>query len=358
MENIYEKLRTRLDQIGFGYPKTEDGSEFVFLKRFYSEKDAEIIINMANGYQTAADFAKHTGMDEEDAEKSLYDMSKRGLIYREKIDGSYHYRHVPIVHGTYEFNVNNFDKEWLPKLMKTLGTSGFREQIYANKNTPFFRAIPAGRDVVDGEILLYDDIDAILDSHSVFAITPCACRTNPRYRDAPVCEHPTDTCLTLSGFAAYAVENGFGRYVTREEAKEMLQEGIKDDRVIQVINSRQSEVICSCCSCSCGVIRGRKQFGGMDLWSNYYCERDLSKCVGCGACEKHCQVNAIDATRIDLTHCIGCGLCVRHCPQKALHLKKKENAYNPPETVFDAYSQMSEDLEYVKFIMHWQDKRR
>lgn len=352
---IYQKLRERLDRLGPGYPKTEDGKEYVFLRRFYSPKDAETILNMSDGYQTAADYASTAGVPVKEAETQLYDMSKRGLIYREKCDGVYRYHLVPLVHGTYEFNINNFDNAWLTPFFQTLGTPGFREQMYANKHTPFFRAIPGSKQLVKGGAAgPYDDIEAILARESAFALSPCACRTNPKFRGVASCDHPTDTCLLLGGFADYAVENGFGHYVSRDEALKMLQDGLDDDRVIQVINSKQSEVICSCCSCSCGVLRGRKQFGNMELWSNYYAVRDEDRCTRCGTCEKHCQVGAITVDGIDLSHCIGCGLCVQNCPAGALELVQKETAYEPPETLFDSYSQMTDDLRYVKVCMKWQ----
>ena len=347
MDDIYTKLRKKLDRVGFGYPATEAGTEYVFLKEFYSEKDAEIIIAMKDGYQTPAEFAQMTGMDVSEAEERLYSLSKRGLIYREKVDGKLRYCHVPIVHGTYEFNIKNFDNIWLTPFFQTLGAPGFRETMY-RKEIPFFRAIPGKSDLVDGEILPYDDIEQILDDAQAYAITPCACRTNPKFRDAPVCGHPTDTCLTLDGFADYAVENGFGYYVTRDEAIKMLWNGLVDHRVIQVINSKKAEVICSCCGCSCGVIRARKQFDNMDLWSNYYAARDADKCTQCSTCETYCQVGAITPAKLDLGHCVGCGLCVHNCPSKALKLVKKERTFEPSETVFDTYNVMSELKEADK----------
>lgn len=357
MEHLYEKLRARLDQLGAGYPKTEDGSEYAFIQRFYSEQDAQAILTMSDDYQTAAEYALMADITPEEAEGLLYDMSKRGLIYREKCDGVHQYRLIPLVHGTYEFNVNHFDKEWLTPFFKTLGTSGFREQMYANKNTPFFRAIPGNKNLVQGGVAgPYDDIEAILDRENAFALTPCACRTNPKFRGVPTCDHPTDTCLLLGGFAHYGVENGFGRYITRAEALKILQDGVEDDRVINVINSKHAEVICTCCSCGCGVMRGRKQFANMEYWSNYYAVRDEGTCIGCGTCETHCQVSAITSQDIDLGHCVGCGLCVHHCPSKALTLVQKEYAYDPPETIFDSYAQMSEDLRYVKVCLKWQEQ--
>ncbi len=352
---LYEQLRARLDRLGSGYPKTAAGTEYVFLKRFFTPEDAEYILRMPDGFFTAEEYAQANATDPEQAYEKIYDMSKRGLVYREKLDGVYHFHLIPLVHGVYEFNCNNFEKEWLDPFFASLGTPGWREMTYGNRHTPFFRALPGNRRLVkDEDVGPYDDIETIIANSYACALTPCACRTNPKYRNAPSCDCPTDTCLVLDGFADYAVENGFGYYVTKEEALKVTQDGLQEDRVIEAINSKIAEVICSCCSCGCGIIRGRKAFGGMDVWSNYYVKRDPEKCVKCGQCSTHCQVDAIDGESIDLTHCVGCGICVNKCPQKALILVKKENAYVPPDRVFDAYASMTEDLAYVKECMGWQ----
>mgnify|MGYP001769944317 FL=1 len=37
MEDLYERLRQKLDSMTKGYPKTEKGSEMVFLKKVFSD---------------------------------------------------------------------------------------------------------------------------------------------------------------------------------------------------------------------------------------------------------------------------------------------------------------------------------
>jgi len=57
--------------------------------------------------------------------------------------------------------------------------------------------------------------------------------------------------------------------------------------------------------------------------SGYVAQVDESRCVGCGACESHCQFGAITVNGISLVdrdNCMGCGVCVSHCPQEGIEL--------------------------------------
>ena len=56
-EEIYERLRQKLDALTKGYPKTEKGSEMVFLKKVFSPEDADLFIRMKRGLQTPAQVA-------------------------------------------------------------------------------------------------------------------------------------------------------------------------------------------------------------------------------------------------------------------------------------------------------------
>jgi MinD superfamily P-loop ATPase len=67
----------------------------------------------------------------------------------------------------------------------------------------------------------------------------------------------------------------------------------------------------------------------------------LEKCIGCGICEKRCNVNAVRVVEkkaiVDLTRCIGCGLCVVTCNQNAIELVPVENPKNIPKTYDELY---------------------
>jgi ferredoxin len=55
---------------------------------------------------------------------------------------------------------------------------------------------------------------------------------------------------------------------------------------------------------------------------------DSALCIGCGLCERGCQVRAIkvgDTAVVDEKRCTGCGRCVRECPRGAVALRKDTN---------------------------------
>lgn len=358
-DDIYVRLQQFLDRLGLGYPEA-GGAELTFLKKFYSEEDAEIILQMVDDFKSAYEFSRMTGRsDVEEVEKKLYEMSKRGLIYRQNFEGVNKYRPVPVIHGTYEFNIDNpkIDKELLKDFFATLGSPKFGRSL--ETPTPFFRAIPIKKDLVigEGEMMQYDDIEAILDNHTSFALCTCACRQNRQIRGEEVCDHPLETCLVLGGFAQYSIENGIGREVTREEAKKMLMDGLEDDRCINVINSQDVECICSCCECGCDVLRFRKALGEKGShWSNYICVKDEEKCeeTCSDLCTSNCQMKEVSAIesvngkiRIDESNCIGCGMCANACPHGALSIVEKREHYMPGETIFDSYKEMNKYMHDI-----------
>ena len=60
--------------------------------------------------------------------------------------------------------------------------------------------------------------------------------------------------------AAYYVHNGFGRPIDQEEALTILAQAEEKALVLQPSNSKNSDNICMCCGCCCGVLRTVAEF--------------------------------------------------------------------------------------------------
>ncbi len=149
------------------------------------------------------------------------------------------------------------------------------------------------------------------------------------------CGKPLETCLAFDSSADYFVQDGRGRYVTREEALAIIRKAEETGLVLQPGNSKTPGNLCMCCGCCCGVLRSLKMNPNpaSRVSSPFYAVLDQDVCAGCGTCLDRCQMEAISLpdgfAELDLTRCIGCGLCVTTCPNNALTLVRKPEALQP-----------------------------
>ena len=81
MTDVYERLRQKLDGMTKGYPKTEKGSEMAFLKKVFSEADAEFFIKFKPGLQSPQQVAEHMGISLKEARDRLeVDVKERPAV--------------------------------------------------------------------------------------------------------------------------------------------------------------------------------------------------------------------------------------------------------------------------------------
>ncbi len=335
-KHLYKRLAERFDKTSFGIPRWL-GIERILLKRLFSEVDAQTFLGMEPArWYTPVQFCEFNGGAVEVAAEKLESMAKRALLYRRHRDGVTEYRHPAFAFGFMEFQAENPKFPYFIWSLMSFLSGGAK---LTNKFMPFYRTIPIRSELVNGsKVLPYDDLDALLDRHTRFAIARCMCREN--LSDPEKCKHPRGTCTMTDDMADFFVENGMGRSATREEVAAMLRSGEKDGRIIQVTNSQNAENICSCCKCACGLFQLLKLGGpGVKQWSNHHVVHDDSLCTLCGDCISRCNVSAIskkDGKLVtDLERCLGCGLCAAACPRKARSLARKPDAqlYEPPVTM-------------------------
>jgi formate hydrogenlyase subunit 6/NADH:ubiquinone oxidoreductase subunit I len=349
MTDIYEKLRAHLDDMGTGFPATESKIEIKLLKRMFSEAEAELFLQLAPTLQSPADVAEQLERDPADLSEAMERMAQKGLLYRTRKGDQVRYATAPYVVGIFEFQLGRLDKEFARDNEKYFETA-FGRTIQAFK-TPVLRTIPVNRQLVaDYPVAPYEDVLKIIDDQEKISIAPCICRTLTRLAEKE-CEKPVENCFQFGSHADYYVENKMARYISREEAKEIVLEGEKAGLVMQPFNSQKVGGMCSCCGDCCGVLRSLKMqpHPAEVVQSNYFAQVDEDECSGCETCLERCQMDAIEMVdaiaSIQLDRCIGCGLCVSTCPTEAIQLiQKPENQqYVPPETGAETYMRIAKE---------------
>ena len=343
MKDLYERLREKLDDLAAGFPATDTGVELRILRRLFSEKDAKLFLKLAPMLQSPAEAAEANGLDPEETAEHMEEMAKRGLLFRvKKADGN-RYAAAPYVVGIFEFQLNNLEKN-LVSDMEAYFETALGKTLQSFK-TPMMRTIPINREVsLKWPVAPYEDVLQILENQEKIALSPCICRKMAKHADRD-CDKPLEACFSFGSHADYYVENGMGRYITLEEAKEVVRKNDEAGLVMQPFNSKKVGGMCSCCGDCCGMLRSlKKQPVPADaVQSNYFARVDEDLCIGCEVCVERCQMEAVDVAdetaAVNLDRCIGCGLCVTTCPTEAMQMvqKPENDQYLPPESGAETY---------------------
>ncbi len=357
MENVYEQLRERLDDMAVGFPATESGVEMRILKKIFTEPQAELFVKLRPIPESPQDIAERLGLEADVLTDQLEVMAKKGLLFRVRKGENVRYAAVPYVVGIFEFQLNHMDEEFARDHEEYFETA-FGKTIQGFQ-TPVLRTVPIDRELVaEYPVAPFEDVLEILDNQKSIAVSPCVCRTTKELIGER-CDKPLGNCFSFGSHAAYYVENGMGKYISVEEAKEIVIANEKAGLVMQPFNSQIAGGMCSCCGCCCGVLRGIKsQPVPVDsVKSNYYAVVDVDECTGCETCMDRCQMDAIsmvdDIAQLNLDRCIGCGLCITTCPTEALSLVKKDedHQYEPPKSGAETYIRIASERGKLEKLM-------
>jgi electron transport complex protein RnfB len=349
MTDIYEKLRARLDDMATGYPATESKVEIRLLKRLFTEEEAELYMELTPLLQKPTAVAGRLNRDPDQTRALMEQMAKKGLLFRQRAGERVRYAPVPYVVGIFEHQLKTMDPEFARDHEEYFETA-FGRTIQEFK-TPVLRTIPISRQLVaDYPVAPYEDVLKIIDDQKKIAVAPCVCRTTTELVGKG-CDKPMEACFSFGSHADYYVENLMGRYITREEAKEIIKKNEEAGLVMQPFNSQKIGGMCSCCGDCCGVLRSLKMHPhpAQMVQSNYFARVDETECTGCETCIERCQMDAIDVddgiAAVDRNRCIGCGLCVTTCPTEAMQLIKKpdDQLYEPPKTGVETYIRIMQE---------------
>jgi len=349
MDDVYERLRQRLDDLSTGYPTTESRVETRILQRLFTEEEADFFLQLSPLPETPEDVAKGLGRELEETTKLLEKMAKKGLLFRLKKGDTVSYASVPYPFGLQAFHVKTMDRETALDMDEYFETAFGR--TLQSFETPLMRTIPINRKLVaKWPVAPYEDVMEILDNQKVIAIAPCVCRTITRLSGSG-CEKPIEGCFLFGSSANYYVENSMGRYISKEEAQDIAKKNVEAGLVMQPFNSQKFGVMCSCCGDCCDILRSLKKqpIPAAAVKSNFFAEVSNEECTACETCLDRCQMEAIEMVDetavVNLDRCIGCGLCVTTCETGALQLVKKpdEQQYMPPKTGAETYMRIAQE---------------
>lgn len=328
--DIYQQLANHLDQLPGGFPSTESGVELRILRRLFPPEEAALALSLRLIAEAPAVIARRAGISASEAAIRLDEMEQKGLIYGSKDpDGTCKYTALQFIVGIWEFQVNRLT----PELVRDVDEYLPHWVDYDTwKKVPQIRSIPVGKAIhAQLEVTSYENAEELINSQEKIAVAPCICRKEQRLVGKG-CDRPLETCLSFGTGAEFYVRNGMGRFITREEALQILALADQAGLVLSPGNAQEGTFICACCGCCCGVLRTMQQdpAPAAIVSSPFVAEVRTEKCISCGICVKRCQMKALQlddtGIRLDPQRCIGCGLCVTKCPTRAFSLVRK-----PPE---------------------------
>lgn len=350
MEDVYKKLAQHLDNTPSGFPATESGVELRILKQLFTPEQARIAQSLVMMLEPAEVIAQRAGMPVEEIEPILIEMGKKGLIIHVSKNGHNTFMQLHFVVGIWEYQVNNLTKqliedfnEYVPHLIKN----------QTKVKTQQFRVVPVNKAVNTSlDIMDYERVEQIINAQSRILVAPCICRREHSIMEKG-CGRPEETCLVF-GSGAYIYESrGIGRVISKEEALDIVKQGVKQGLVPQPSNSKKPTNICLCCNCCCQILKNIKEFEAPAkiVNSNFQARVDEQECTGCQACEEICPMDAIavDAekiiARVDYDRCIGCGLCVGACAFDAMTLadKQQDEKIEPPANIIETYMNIAKE---------------
>jgi ferredoxin len=345
----YKKLAKHLDNLPAGFPATESGIELKILKHIFTPEEAEIAVGLTMMPEKSEDIAERMGVEKEGFDAKLFDMSKKGQVFRYTKDGEHMYMAAMFVVGIWEYQLNRLNKDLIRDFNEYSAT--FMNHAWQSTETKQLRVIPIEQSIpAEMTIMAYEKAREIINQQSKIVVSDCICRKEHKIM-GDGCDHPLEVCLAFGGGAYYYESNGLGRPISKEEAFKVLEKGMEAGLVLQPGNSLKPFNICMCCGCCCQILKNLKNTGnpGELVVTNFYAEVNVEECTGCAQCEDRCHMDAIviedDIAYVKPERCIGCGACIPTCEFDAIAIRKKEedNIYTPPKNTMETYMKIAQE---------------
>ena len=305
------KMVTDRIPIKLGLEKlTADDPEYWGLAAMCTDEMAEIALKMGvRKPRTLNDMVKLTGKDEAYLEDILQQMSVNGVIEYNWENPQHEKQYVlpMFVPGSAEFS--NMNSDMLDKNPELGRFFERMSRLPLEKVTPMvppggagigMHVIPVEKAIsMENNSVSVEHISHWLDKYDgKYAASPCSCRKSRKTFDEGCADDPADWCIAVGDMADYVVEtNKGGRYITKEEALEILQKAEDNGFVHQITNIDGEDKIFAICNCNvnvCYALRTSQLFNTPNMSrSAYVAHVDKANCVACGRCVEYCPAGAV-----------------------------------------------------------------
>ena len=343
-EEIYKKLAGALNARSITYPSVPCDEFYAFAREIFTPEQAEIASSMPLDGVTSEELAAvmKGGADADHLQKHLEDMAGAGTVRVKEKHGKKRYELLPLVPGIIELQfmhgrVDEHTKR-LAQLMKSYGKALKNIMTAAPAQLPGVETSKTRKISVEQEIserpaiLPYEEVMKLIDTTECIAAGTCVCRHQGDLLDRPCDKPKNNKCMIFGPSAQFASDHGFVRLVSRDEARQSIDEAEAAGLVHVYANSRDRfiDLLCACCGCHCFILRGvsRTPVPSQAVTANWVVTIDDEACSGCGVCIDRCWMQALhmegDLAVRDAKRCIGCGICIYVCPSDAMKLVRRE----------------------------------
>jgi len=146
-----------------------------------------------------------------------------------------------------------------------------------------------------------------LKKYDKYSVGQCTCRKQQTMRGEGSGQINGEFCMGMGDMAEYCVDRGMGRYITYDEALEILQRAERHGFVHQITNIDGEDKIVAICNCApgvCNALRTSQLYNTPNMSrSAYRAHVKKENCVACGKCVEVCPVGAAK---------LGQKLCTKH----------------------------------------------
>jgi len=353
-ENFWKKAAETISNAG-SFPLLIGDTIIDLLKILLTEDQAKFIQVFNPPSLNIDQLKEKVDLDDQSLNEMLNGLMAGGIITgTQNSSGDMVYRLMSFFPGMFEFSLMKGETGEKEKRLVRLFEKLFDDISQMTKENyeqlapifrqfpPIDRVVPVEReiDVKKDVVLPSEEASKLIDNNHEIAVAYCYCRHEKAVLNDPCkVKAPVENCLLLGKSAKFAIQYGFARSISKDDAKKILHEAEDYGLVHKIFHAHQNpekniEGICSCCKCCCGTFQLHRR-GAMPFHTrtSYIAIVVGENCTACGTCVEMCPMETIElednVVKINRDKCIGCGICAHHCDEDVLKLERTD-----PRNVF------------------------